>query len=421
MQTTPRTAYVHVGAPKTGSTSIQAAFSEAKEQLAEQGFHYLDGDRNHSERLAMAFWTEADAVNLGKYRWIDDRSAFLKFRADLRADLAHEFAQSAPHDLIISAEEVSDFRAVEVDGMLAFLRSHYDEVKIIAYAREPQSWMNSAAQQGAKWSGDILDTAFTSPRVPEYRRRFQKFVDAVGRENFKLRVFCPEHPGFDVVADFAKVLGISALFPMTGKPRMNSAVSHRTAVMFSAVNNRLPPFVDYRANPCRAFNFASESSLPGRKFELPRESILASADRIDEEHDWLNDMFGCRVFDRADLPAMGLRDWFGDERAELERFGLAFSELCRKAQNESALRSLWQAQKHRRGNHELADRLLTDACMLATDRWTLHLIATEAVEHDHPSKRRFFAKQRLMRQIEEPEAGAPTLYTGNPFQRDLAA
>lgn len=415
-----RTAYVHIGAPKTGSTSIQVAFSEASAQLAPLGYHYLEGDRNHSERLSLAFWAEADAINLGKYKWIDDQAAFLRYRASLRDGLAEEFMKSAPCDLIISGEGLSDFKDHEVQDFLKFLTASFDIIKIIAYAREPQSWMNSAAQQGAKWSGDLLDRTFTMPRVPEYRRRFQKFIDAVGRENFHLRVFAPDQPAFDVVSDFAKVIGVGALFPMSGDARMNSAVSHRTAVMFSAVNADTPPFVDYRANPCRAFNFARDGRLPGRKFELPRETVLAAAAQLEDENEWLGGMFGGRAFEAPDLPVLGLDDWYGDERAELERFGLAFAELCRKAQNESALRSLWQAQKHRKTDAALADRLLTDACMLATDRWTLHLIATEAVNCGHPGKNRFFAKQRLMRQIEEPGAGT-ALYTGNPFHRDLAA
>ena len=58
----PRTAFVHIGVPKTGSTAIQAAFSEARADLRAAGYHYPSGAPNHGERLALAFWDRADAL-----------------------------------------------------------------------------------------------------------------------------------------------------------------------------------------------------------------------------------------------------------------------------------------------------------------------------------------------------------------------
>lgn len=418
MRQGPRTAYVHIGAPKTGSTAIQAAFSAARGQLDQLGYHYLEGDRNHSERLALCFWAEPDARKLAQLRWIDDAQEFARHRDSLRAALAEEITRSAPRDLIVSAEELGEFRPAEAAAFFAFLRQSFDRIQVIAYAREPQSWMTSAAQQGTKWSGDRLDDVFKAPRLPGYRRRFQPFMELAGPGHFDLRPFYPGVREFDVVADFARAAGITdAIAPAPGESRMNPAVSHRTAIVFSAVNAAMPPFLEYRHNPFRSYNIARDGRLPGRKFTLPAETVLDSAAVLDSERAWLHGVMGREVFARPEVPELPLARWYGGERAELEHFAAVFAQHCGKAQNEEALKAYLKAQKYRSAETELACQLLRNAWMLATDQWTLHLIATEAAETGHPERHRFFAKQRLMRRIAEPQPDDPPLAAGNPFHR----
>ncbi|MFY0312396.1 hypothetical protein ACFMBG_21160 [Leisingera sp. D0M16] len=419
MPQSPRTAYIHIGAPKTGSTAIQAAFSAAKDQLSESGYHYLDGDRNHSEMLAMSFWAEQDALKLGQLRWIDDEDEFFRHRASLREALSEQISRSVSRNLIISAEELSDFREPEVQSFITFLQQRFDRIRVIAYAREPQSWMTSAAQQGVKWSGDRLDERFQAPRLPEYQRRFEPFMTAVGQENFDLRPYFPGEKEFDVVADFARAIGIGEkIGANSAESRVNSAVSHRTAIIFSAVNAAMPPFVENRHNPCRSFNVVRDGRLPGRKFALPSETVLNTADILQDERGWLNETMGRAVFTAPAVPEIPLDSWYGGEREELEAFAAVFSAHCRQAQNDEALKAYLKSKKHREANPGLARALLSNAWMLATDQWTLHLIATEAVETEHPDRHRFFAKQRIMRRIENAQPGDPPLAVGNPFHRE---
>ena len=165
----PRTVFLHIGAPKTGTTAIQSAFSNGREALERAGFHYLSGDRNHSERLALAFWREDDAQKLNRLRHAEG-ARFSQFA--LRDALDDEIARSAPRDMIVSAEGLLDFTPEEVENLVTFLQSRFDRLRVIAYARHPVDWMQSAGQQGVKWSGDTLDDLFRSPRLPAYSRRF---------------------------------------------------------------------------------------------------------------------------------------------------------------------------------------------------------------------------------------------------------
>ncbi len=420
MHNGPRTAYIHIGAPKTGTTAIQAAFSNAKDQLREIGYHYLDGDRNHSECLALMFWETPDALKLGRLRWFDEEKEFLRHRDSLLNELSEQIDQSAPLNLIISAEELSGFREQEVHDFISFLRVRFERVCVIAYAREPLSWMTSASQQGAKWSGDTLEKLFRLPRMPNYELRFKYYIRAVGRENFDLRTYDASENEFDIVADFTKAINIDHKFQLSSvSSRMNLAISHRSAILLSAINAIMPPFVEHRYNPCRAFSVVQDCRLPGRKFTLPTETVLEAADSLEKERDWLNETMGKLVFFRPATPEISLDNWYGGEKEELEKFAIVLLENSRHAQNEKALIAFLRSQKHRSANIDLANKLLTNAWMLSTDRWTLHLVASEAVEIGHPDRRLFFAKQRIMNRIEEPEADDSPLAIGNPFDRDL--
>ncbi|MGB3277878.1 MAG: hypothetical protein WBA92_01660 [Pseudorhodobacter sp.] len=414
-----RTAYIHIGAPKTGSTAIQASFSTAKDQLDQVGYHYLEGDRNHSEMLCLIFWSLPDAKKLGNLRWYDDEAEFLRHREELRNDLSEEIDRTAPFDLIISAEELSGFREHEVQDFVAFLQARFDRLRVIAYAREPQSWMTSASQQNIKFSGDTLDAIFQRPRLPNYQRRFKSFIHAVGRENFDLRIFDVANEQFNVVSDFAKAIGIDDKFEsLLDAGRENLSISHHSAILLSVANAEMPPFIGYRYNPFRASGFVDECRIPGPKFTLPRETVLAVSDTLQEERDWLNEMFSKSAFVKPALPETSLDTWYGSEKENLERFAIIFLNNCRRAQNERALAAFLRSMKSRNTDPELARKELASAWSLSTDRWSMHIIATEAVEVSHPDRKRIFAKQRIMNRFEAPKANDPPLAIGNPFDRN---
>ncbi|MEM6385849.1 MAG: hypothetical protein AAF718_06395 [Pseudomonadota bacterium] len=408
-----RSVYLHIGAPKTGTTAIQAACADAAQQLEAAGFHYLKGDRNHSERLALAFWQQHDANRLAALRNFTPGAVD---QTALRDQLAQEIEACDPHDVILSGEEVSGFDKGELNDLIEFLLSRFSRIKVIAYVRDPVSWMNSAAQQAVKWSGDTLEGLFRRPRLPNYPARFEAALNAIPPEDQCLRFY--NSSDFDVVADFAEILGIEPKTLAVGnRPRENTALSAEAAIALSAVNEASPPFVEYTHNPCRAFGVVAACRLPGHKFVLPHTTIQSAAENLAEERDWIEGRLG-----RIDvLPQSQVSvfegNWFGCYRKEWEAFGISIAEKVRAAQNEKSLKSLLRARNRQATEPERAADLLSDAALLATDRWTMGEIAEAAVSFRHADRLNFFAKQRLMRRIEEPAADDPALAKGNPFDR----
>lgn len=403
----PRTAFIHIGMPKTGTTAIQAACDEARETLAKQGLHYLSGDRNHSEWLSLAFWNEGDALRLAGYRWQDGPDASAH-RKSLR-DRFEEEISGTGHDLILSAEGLSMFRLDEVTALRDALAPFFECFRVIAYLREPLSWATSAAQQATKWSGEQLGDLFDQPRLPEFETRFRPWLRVFGGD-LVFRAFGPR----DVVEDFSEAIGLAE--PLTSRTRMNEAVSHRSAAVLSHANGVAPPFIEARHNPFRSFDFTRDARLPGRRFTLPRETVETWLGALAAERDWANAAFGKEMFRVPEVPGLSREDWMGGEQDALQSFAEMILEQSRRAQNERALRMFILAQSHRNDAPRARD-LLDQAWLLTTDRWSLDQIAQEALEQDRGDREKFFAKGRLMRRIEAPVPEDKLLVIGNPFDR----
>lgn len=403
-----RTAFIHIGLPKTGSTAIQAACDGARAGLSAQQYHYLNGDRNHGERLSLAFWDKPDALSLAGLRWKDGDAA-KSYRTDIQAALAQEI-DTTPHHVIFSAEDLSSFRPSEVERMRLFLEKRFDHFKIIGYLREPLSWATSAAQQATKWSGDLLDDLFDAPRLPEFERRLGPWLASFGKACIDLRAYGAR----DIVADISIALGLDSPLPPTS--RLNESVSDQTAILLSHANRLVPPFVERRHNPFRSFDLTRALRLPGRAFTLPFETVDACFDLLNAERDWANAALGRTEFRTPDMPMISRDIWFGQDRAGLEDLAATFAEKARAAQNEHALKMTLKAQRNR-DTPGVALTLLDQAWLLTTDRWTMDLIARGAVEQRVEDLEKYFAKGRLMRRIEAPEPGELPLQYGNPFDR----
>ncbi len=399
-----RTAFVHIGI----HTAIQNRCAASRQVLADQGIHYLGGDPNHGERLCLAFWEKDDALRLAGLAWKDDDAA-MRHRTRIQAELEAEIKGTAL-DILVSAEELSRFRHREVERFLLFLYRHVDRVRVIGYLRDPLDWMTSAAQQGTKWEGRCLDDVFDAPPLPRYAARFDPWLRLLPRRDIDLRAY----PLDSIMSDISSALGLATHMPPANW--VNASASDRSTILYAHMNTCVPPFIEARHNPLRSFDLVRDAQLPGQSFTLPTETVEAVASALEAERDWAHAMLGRTVFQPTTAPSRSRDAWFRGERAELERLAEIFVAKARRAQNERALRMLLLAGRYR-DDPARAHHMLDQAWLLTTDRWTLDMIAHEALEQDRGDREKFFAKLRLMRRIEAPTPDDPPLVIGNPFDR----
>src|SRR5665213_2989949 len=134
---------VHIGAEKTGTTSIQEFCARNRARLADFGILYPTslGSPNH---VALTAYSLADRKvddlrrDLGILNPADVRA----FRERLRHDLAKEIhAHPGVHTLLLSNEHLQSrlLRIPEVNRLQEFLKQYTDDIKLIVYLRRQDS------------------------------------------------------------------------------------------------------------------------------------------------------------------------------------------------------------------------------------------------------------------------------------------
>jgi len=191
-----RTCYIHIGMPKTGSTSIQNAFLG----YADDGLEYARiANRNHTATVVAKFTRTPEKTRA--LRLVGPRK-----RAKLLAMRRAEFDATLNTDksLIYSGEGIArQLGPGEIAEMLGFFRARFDRVVVIAYVRPMASLVGSQFQQEVKMGRRRLRF---SP--PLYRKTIAPILKQVAREDLHLvRFDRKDLIDGDIVRDFAHRVG----------------------------------------------------------------------------------------------------------------------------------------------------------------------------------------------------------------------
>ena len=202
-------AILHVGMPKTGSSSIQETLAKAR--ILDPRY-LLPHHPNHSgivrylfEERGWAKQAKLRGVGSGALERIRDR-----YQRDL--DEAMSDAKSAGAPVVFSAERLSNIRREAAEAIADYFRARCENIEVIGYVRSPRSWATSAFQQNIK---GIHKPVFQELlKWPQYREKFEKFDDIFGRENVTLIKFDRATlAGGDVVTDFCQRIGAVSITP----------------------------------------------------------------------------------------------------------------------------------------------------------------------------------------------------------------
>jgi len=159
---------LHIGSGKTGTTSIQNFFVRNAEKLEKLGVLYpvkKSVAANHI--LLAAGFVNYNSIAIPHNRfYLDDyekyKNDFIRFKRALDSDIK----RVKPDVLVLSAEQLfRDFSENSEISLSDFLEPYFDEIKVVAYVREPIGDYASRMSQRMRTGVKILP-----PHVRNIRR-----------------------------------------------------------------------------------------------------------------------------------------------------------------------------------------------------------------------------------------------------------
>ena len=186
--------FIHVGPPKTGTSAIQLALLQARDDLLQLGINYpshcLGANGISSGNLESILSLDCD----GKWQVSDEKVR----------NLLEDFKSSKQHTLILSSEYY--FYLV---GEIATL---IPSAKFIAYIRCPLETFESSYNQSVKRHMRSSPAPFSQNLHTTTIDILSENIEVVGANRFILRAYLPfSVDGYNLVEDFYSVFGLEAM------------------------------------------------------------------------------------------------------------------------------------------------------------------------------------------------------------------
>ncbi len=292
-----RTAILHPGMHKTGSSSNQNTLCAARAALREQGVEYFElGRPNPSGQMVCAFADPGTPMLLRTVGAATPEDKVQQIRQKSRRRIRRRLARSDARLLILSAEGLAHTGADGRARLIRMLqRAGFDRVLVRGYLRPPKSQMESRFHLALR--------AGATPKVggrgfPNYRAHFEGLVadpDAVA-----VRLFAPSAlTGGCVVRDFAAWTGVDlADVP----PRRDNTALSLTAARLLYCHNAF----NAQARPAAALVRALEA-VPGPRFRLHPDTMAQACEANRAEIDWAEARLGAPLLDLDTAPREGVR------------------------------------------------------------------------------------------------------------------
>ncbi|EAJ9832380.1 hypothetical protein FBH93_07080, partial [Campylobacter coli] len=302
------TAYVHIGTPKTGTTTIQKFLYLNREKLEIQNIIYANSIESYTRHnILVNFCFEfRNNFNWEKIKF----ERILKYRSRLKLfyALKEEVAQ-AKGDFIFSTEGITwHFYDVKYIKILKkfFKELGFDRVILILYLRNTSDLLISLSAQLIKTNYSSIP-CFINPW--EYDRQYifdnqwlcQKYSEIFGKENLIVRLFDGnEFYQGDLLKDFIHSIGLkwenNFIIPL----KQNESLDLIGVELCKALNKQNSNYDEFMELYSKYF--ISKSLFT--KFYPPKKIIQSYLDYFEESNEWVRKEFFPhkeRLFPKKDL------------------------------------------------------------------------------------------------------------------------
>ncbi|MDP2901793.1 MAG: hypothetical protein Q8N96_01595 [Methylovulum sp.] len=208
-----KTIFLHIGIPKTGTSSIQNFFYQKREELKSHGLLY---PITASSGLGTEHYLLSDALGFGKKHRVNEREKEL---SDMARSLEKEIKKSSAHSVLFSSE--CFYIPNDIEPVKAFFSDY--EVCIVVYLRRHDTWWPSAYSQTVKtvksppWNRSIeayINFSKNRPQRPSYRTLVDRWAKVFGKENMIIRPYEGQQNQPDLIADILTAINFQSAIPL---------------------------------------------------------------------------------------------------------------------------------------------------------------------------------------------------------------
>ena len=296
-----RTAIIHIGTPKTGTTSIQQLLKRNRAELVRQhvSFPKSPGASVHgmlSTACAGGPYRPADRV----WEGVEPTEKLAQFNRAFAAEMQQLPARI--QRVIFSDERlcVALHTHTQIERLRALMQPHFSNIIIVIYLRRQDQLLASSYSQMLRHGivhapGATFDTA-GNYHYFDYHAMLQKWADLFGQAAIKPRIY--EHTAsgpFDSVADFSALCGISLPQGESARPStLNTSISVVGQTILrevGAILQRQTGRENVGSPAWRAISAAVSKSHPGRGWSPSAEESHAFMQRFNAGNEALRQIY----------------------------------------------------------------------------------------------------------------------------------
>jgi hypothetical protein len=368
---------LHIGWPKTGTTTIQNVLHANRDFLLRQErVLYPSLAPNLNTGLLTIFGDGPQERVVNKMRGLTTEEIEVR-RKEYLNSLDAEISSSEWDTLLLSAEGVSITLSVpEIARLREWGEKYSSEWMVLVCVRHPIDWTRSVIQQRLK-RGETLKQLYEKLPRPNYRVRISRAISVFGRENVHVFDFesAIESDG-GVVGAFAEQAELSASsgeFLASRAVRYNESLSLEGARILDSLNRQRPLFVDGVRAPRRSgprHELAYIGRIKGQSFDVPgsvKEDIRL---RSREDVAWLNETFDLELYgDVADFATPHANSREGPVEVLSDPAVDSIAEIVSELVTATAFHRVFSYGREAlaRGDLERAARMLREAARLDPD------------------------------------------------------
>jgi hypothetical protein len=243
-------AVIHIGTPKSGTTTIQSFLMLNRAALSSQGVRYEPFDPRNIAQLELGLagmvrsGGMAEAANKRHALGARTRAEQVAYVDRFDAMLERGVRDWPEHTYLGSSEQVHSWLSTRprIQALHDFLRQHFESVRYIVYYRAQEDFMLSTYSERVK-RGEILsfeDHYRQRLENMDFHRKARMWAEIAGRENLSVRLLDKTAlKNGDLLDDFCATAGIERS-GLQDPPRMNISLSAEEMALYLRLGRRVP-------------------------------------------------------------------------------------------------------------------------------------------------------------------------------------